>query len=319
MKYVITIDTEEDNWSNYSSTKNSTENIRRIDSLQEIFNRNNVKPTYLISYPVATNPNSIFILRKILEKNNCEIGMHCHPWNTPPFEEEINTCNSMLCNLPSSLVLKKLTTLYEVIEKNFRVSPVSFRAGRLGFSSSVANALCKLGFQVDSSVSPYTDWREYGGPDFSDFPLYPYKFNPDNLKTPCSDGVLLELPVTIGFLQSNFTRCQKLSRFLEGYYGKKLRLKGILNKLRLLNKIWLSPETSSASDMIKLAQRLQRLNYSFLNLSFHSTSLMAGLGPFVRCKSDEKIFLDKIEKFLQYTAKNNMQSTTLSHYDIRCP
>ena len=98
MKFIVTIDTEEDNWDKYSRTDNPVENLKKIIPLQKIFDRYGVRPTYLISYPVATDPKCIEILKSILDQGQCEIGSQCHPWNTPPFVEEINEHNSMLTN-----------------------------------------------------------------------------------------------------------------------------------------------------------------------------------------------------------------------------
>jgi len=312
MKLIITIDTEEDNWDLYSATDNPVSNIDKIIPLQILFDKYGIRPTYLITYPVATNPASREILKRILGENKCEIGMHCHPWNTPPFKEEINAVNSMLCNLPEQLIIDKLRTLSQVIEQNFGVTPRSFRAGRWGFSPVVAKALYQVGCHVDSSVSPFVNWREYHGPDYSTFQLYPYRFDPGDIKTPNDQGVLMEVPATVGFLQNNFERCQLLTKKLEGKVGKNLYLKGLLHKLKLLNKVWLSPELSSASDMIRLARRIRGMNYPFLNMSFHSTTLRAGLSPFVKDKADEEKFIRKIDDFLSFTTEAGFQSVTLS-------
>lgn len=312
MDLIVTIDTEEDNWEHYSATDNPVENIRKIVRLQSLFDMFGVKPTYLITYPVATNPTSVEILKKILEDGKCEIGMHCHPWNTPPFEEEINAYNSMLCNLPQPLVQQKLRVLHKAICENFDVTPVSFRAGRWGFSSAVAQTLCQLGYRVDTSVCPFVDWGQYHGPDFSCFQLHPYRFHPDDIATPRGNGVLLEIPATVGFLQNNFERCQRWARLTETDFGKKLRLKGILSRLRLLNKVWLSPELASSDDMIRLAHRIRDMNYPCLNMSFHSNSLLASLSPFVQDKAGEEKFIHKIDEFLSFSAGAGFKPVTLS-------
>ena len=176
MKLVVTVDTEEDNWGRYSAMDNPVHNIDKIVSLQKIFDQYAVKPTYLITYPVATNPRSVAILKRILEQGKCEIGTHCHPWNTPPFNADavIHEKDTMLCNLPEKLILEKLTTLHEAIIKNFNYQPVSFRAGRWGFGPSVARVLEKMDYRVDSSVTPFVNWDQYYGPDFSSFRLKPY-------------------------------------------------------------------------------------------------------------------------------------------------
>lgn len=311
MKLVITIDTEEDNWARYSTTDNPVENIEKIIQLQALFDRFGVKPTYLVTYPVATNPRSVAILKANLDAGKCEIGTHCHPWNTPPFEEEISERNSMLCNLPEDLVYRKLKCLHEVISNNFDVLPVSFRAGRWGFSASVARSLASLGYLVDTSVSPFVDWSAYHGPDFSNYPLSPYRFDLDDIFTPRADGALLEIPATVGFLQGDFARCQKWTKACETDIGKKLRMKGILNMLGLLEKAWLSPEHVDSGIMIRLAQRVENMKIPILNTTFHSTSLMASLGPFVVDQAAEKLFMRKVEDLLVHAVKSDWTTVCL--------
>ena len=295
MDLVITIDTEEDNWATYSATDNPVSNIEKLIPLQQMFDRYQVKPTYLISYPVATDPQAVEILKSFLSAGKCEIGMHCHPWNTPPFEEEINDINSMLCNLPAELVHKKLITLHQTICENFEIVPVSFRSGRWGFSSAVASSLVSLGYKVDTSVSPFIDWCEYHGPDYSGFPLHPYRFHPDDIAVSSHNGSLLEVPATVGFFQKNFHRCQQITKACENLLGKILRVKGILDRMGLVNKHWLSPELSDAISMVKLARRMELNGYPCINMSFHSNSLLPGCSPFVRTAKEEEIFLKRLK------------------------
>jgi hypothetical protein len=167
MYLIITIDTEEDNWGDYSPTGHALENIERIPDLQQLLNEFNVKPTYLITYPVATDERAISILKGILDEGKCEIGSHCHPWNTPPFEEVNNKKNSMLCNLPIDLQFNKISFLHQTIQNNFGITPISFRAGRWGFNQEVAKNLFRLGYQIDTSITPFVDWADFHGPAFS--------------------------------------------------------------------------------------------------------------------------------------------------------
>ena len=167
MKLIITIDTEEDDWGAYKYSRNALENIKKISVLQKIFEEYKVIPTYLITYSVANNVESAVLFKKILGMGRCEIGAHCHPWSTPPFIERTSERNSMLCNLPSDLQYQKLEILHDTIFKKVGIEPKSFRAGRWGFNAVVADNLCKLGFKVDTSETPYCDWSMYHGPNFS--------------------------------------------------------------------------------------------------------------------------------------------------------
>jgi hypothetical protein len=277
MKLIVTIDTEEDNWGDFRSTGYSLENIERISSLQDLFNSFNVKPTYLITYTVATNERCISILKGILDHDLCEIGTHCHPWNTPPFNEVTNERNSMLSNLPFDLQYKKLNAIHTAIKNNFNIDSLSFRAGRWGYSHEVAKNLHRHGYKVDTSISPYTDWTNCHGPDFSYISPKPYRFSTENIFQESFNGHMLEIPATVGFFQKNFALCNYILQALRRKPINKLRLMGILDRLNFLNKVWLSPENSDSKKMIKLTQRMMCNGYRFVNLMFHSTSLKAGL------------------------------------------
>jgi peptidoglycan/xylan/chitin deacetylase (PgdA/CDA1 family) len=317
MKLVITIDTEEDNWGRYSTTDNPVENIERIAPLQLLFDEFGIKPTYLVTYPVATNHSSVAILRRILDEGKCEIGAHCHPWNTPPFEEKLNGFNSMLCNLPEPMVHRKLTALHDAICSNFGVAPASFRAGRWGFGPAVARSIHRLGYRIDTSVTPFVSWKHYQGPDFTNKFPPPYRFNAKPLNTNEKNGAILEVPVTIGFLQSRVQMSRQLDEVINRPLSIRLYIPSILIRLRLLNKVWLSPEMADANSMIKLAKQMQKNGLSCLNMTFHSTSLLSGLSPFVRTKTAQDGFIKKIRKFFVFARAEGWESMTLAQFETK--
>jgi len=309
MYLAITIDTEEDNWSDYDSEP-VLSNIGKLTELQNLFDRYRVKPTYLISYPVATDKNSISILRKIMEDDRCEIGAHLHPWNTPPFEEERTPKNTMLFNLDEDLQYRKLESLHAKIVENFQCKPVSFRSGRWGFDPMVARNIHRLGYKVDTSVSPYSSWEKYHGPDFSDRSPAPQKIPAGKGGAP--DSWILEVPATIGFLQDNYDLCNKCLKTISGSALRHFRLVGILDKLKVINKVCLSPEPDSAENMIRLAESMKRNGYQILNMFFHSTSLQHGLNHFTKTKEEAEELTRRIERFLEYAAASNIRSMKLS-------
>ena len=312
MKLVVTIDTEEDNWGSYSPTDYSFKNIERLPALQALFDQYSVQPTYLITYPVATNEKSVRIMSDLLKEGTCEIGTHCHPWNTPPYEEESNEQSTMLCNLPDTLQYRKLISLHNTIKHNFGVNPVSFRAGRWGFSQEVAKNLVRLGYKIDTSVTPYTDWSMYCGPDYSNDSPQPYRMKWEDVSHNCFNHDLLEVPASVGYLQKNFSVCNRVLKFLRQKPLRRMRLTGLLYKLRLVNKVGLSPEVVDSREMILFAQRLMKNNYQVLNMFFHSPFLHSGLTPFVRTPADEKRFLKTIREFLVYARDSGIESIKLS-------
>jgi peptidoglycan/xylan/chitin deacetylase (PgdA/CDA1 family) len=316
MNLVITIDTEEDNWNVSSPTDQAVENIERLPLLQDLFDEFAVKPTYLITYPVATNDRSVSILRAIVESGRCEIGAHCHPWNTPPIEEEISNKNSMLCNLPIDLQYRKLYSLDRAIQESFGVKPVSFRAGRWGYNHTVAANLCRLGYKIDSSITPYTNWTGDHGPNFSHVSPQLYSFSSDRIFHHEPNGPLIEIPATIGYLQKNFALCTKILQFLERGSVRRFRLVGLLNYFQLISKVWLSPEVSDEKRMIQLAEQMRQNQYGVVNMFFHSTSVKAGLSPFVKSAADETRFRSRIREFLTYARDTGMKSVTLADYSL---
>jgi len=309
MHLAITIDTEEDNWSDYESVP-VLSNIGRLSELQNLFDRYKVKPTYLITYPVATDKNSISILRKIMEDDRCEIGAHLHPWNTPPFEEERTPENTMLFNLDEDLQYRKLESLHSKIVENFRFEPVTFRSGRWGFDQTVARNIHRLGYKVDTSVSPYSSWEKYHGPDFSEYSPMPQKIQMGNSGNP--DSWILEVPATIGFLQDNYDLCNKCLKTISGSALRHFRLIGILDKLNVINKVCLSPEPDNAEKMIRLAESMKRNGYQLLNMFFHSTSLQHGLNHFTKTKEEAEELTRRIDKFLEYASASNIRPIKLS-------
>ena len=312
MKLIITIDTEEDNWGSCSPTPYTLENIERIPALQDTFDGFDVKPTYLITYPVATDDRAASILRAISEADKCEIGAHCHPWNTPPLEEERHTVNSMLCNLPAALQYAKMEHLHETIRRRFGLEPVSFRTGRFGYNTTVARNLHRLGYKIDTSITPYMSWTRNHGPDFTDISPRPFRFSSDNAFQECASGDLIEVPTTIGFLQRNFVRSNIIFKAVTRRPLNKLRLAGILHRLGLLNRAWLSPELSNSRTMIRLAQTMMRDGYRVLNMMFHSPSLQAGLTPFTRSKDDERRFFQHLREFLAFARDTGIEPIRLA-------
>jgi hypothetical protein len=312
MYLVITIDTEEDNWGQYSSDGATVENILKIPQLQDLFDKFNAKPTYLVTYPVAKDEKAVSILKGILDKGNCEIGTHCHPWNTPPFEEETNDRNSMLCNLPKDLQFKKIKYLHETIVRNFGIEPVSFRSGRWGYNDSVAKNLHKLGYKVDTSVISFTNWKCDFGPDFSAIDPQQFRFSLNDAYNESENVTLLEVPATVGYLQKDFALSNFLLNLLQSRLIRKLKLIGILDKLNILNKVWLSPENSDSKAMIELARRMMINKYKCINMFFHSTSLKAGQSPAVKTENDSVRFMACIEEFLLFAKNVGIEPVTLS-------
>lgn len=264
---LVTIDTEEDNWG-CMQQQYSVENIQSIPKVQNIFDSFGIRPIYLCNTTVVVDPVSIKILKAIFKQGKCDIGTHLHPWNSPPIKENLSEFNSHLKNLPGELIKAKLDNLTKRIIEEFGIQPVIFRAGRWGLGENVVNALVELGYNIDTSVTPFTSWESYGkGTDFSSSPFKPYITHLDHgiAKVAARESNILEVPVSIGFNRIPFPFWFSVYDIIGKSPLRKLRLIGLLDRSRLLQKIWLSPEFNNATEMLSLSNQL--LNQGVNNIA----------------------------------------------------
>lgn len=300
---VVTIDTEEDQWG-MSAEKPTLSNINSLPELQRYFDEENILPTYLVSYPVATDDFAVEILLKILLKGKCEIGAHLHPWNCPPLFEEVNEQNTMLTNLPYELQLLKIITITQCINSRFGRKPKVFRAGRWGIGKETIKALIECGYATDTSVTPFTSWECYNGPSFINAPNMPYYLDLEgNVSLSYShkemiDRKIYEVPVTIGFNRWPFKKWQKVHLTLN-IFPAFLHFNGILHRSHLLRKIWLSPEIDNANNMLILTKIVLENGGKILNMNFHSNSLTPGMGPFVKNEYDLAKFRSNLKTYFK--------------------
>lgn len=309
MYLAITIDTEEDNWGEFDRPSYTVDNVARIPSLQDLFARRGVRPTYLISHPVATSPKAIEILGGYREQGLCEIGTHPHPWNTPPVVEERTPFNSFISNLPSALQFEKIKTLTETIQRNFGCRPTVYRSGRWGFSEDVARHLIRLEYAVDTSIYPTCDWRSSGGPDFTHYSYEPFVYQVGG--EGANGGSLFEVPPTIDFIQTPRRVASIVSRSIRRLPAGD-RIAGVLDRLHVLNHVSLSPEINDARAMIRLADTLLNRGARVINMFFHSPTLLEGCSPFAKTAADVAAFVARIDTFLGFAQSAGLRPVTMS-------
>ena len=310
--FIVTVDTEEDDWNGGRSIGSPVSNVERVPAFQTLCDRYGIRPTYLLTYPITQDGEAARLFRGLAGKGVCEIGLHCHPWNTPPFEEDLTPANSMLCNLPADLQVKKIQTLGRAIHKAVGVQPVSFRAGRWAYSAQIAQHLVALGYRVDSSITPYVDWTHQHGPDFTDYPLHPYRVQPSNIQAPVADGALLEIPATIGLLGWSSPLAERIWKAIAKGNLAVFKGTGLLATLGIVQKVWLSPEVVDGPTMIRLIAQLRRQGHHCFNMVFHSSSLKAGLTPFVRTVEEESRLLQRMEAVFRYVRSEGIRPMTLT-------
>ena len=91
--FIITVDTEGDNlWAWKPGDIISTNNSRFIDRFQSLCESFGFIPVYLCSYEMIMDDYFCSYISQKANNQLCEIGMHLHAWNTPPFFD-IDRCS----------------------------------------------------------------------------------------------------------------------------------------------------------------------------------------------------------------------------------
>ncbi len=290
-RLLVVVDTEEEfPWDQpHSRQCVSVDAMSALSIGQAVFDRFGLKPTYVIDYPVASQTAGFEPLREIYDQNACTVGAHLHPWVNPPFLEELTKRNTFPGNLPEEVEKAKLSLLTEEIEKRF-VRPNVYKAGRYGVGPNTASILKSLGYTIDMSPTPGFSYSKEGGPNFSQFPASPYWFSKDQLCLPCTGGFVGAFRTFGPLIYPGVDR--KLMR--------KLKAGGILSRLRLLERIRISPEGFTTEEMISLTKTLYRGGVRTFTLSFHSPTLQPGNTPYVQTQSELNEFLETIRRYLEF-------------------
>jgi hypothetical protein len=296
MHLLVGIDTEGDNqWDAAARANQRFENIYALPRLHALFARHRVRPTYVITHPVACDPRSAEVLRSLLTGGNCEIGAHHHAWETPPCTVDDVRGHAYASTLPRGQFVDQLAMLTTAIAEAVGARPVSYRSGRFGFSADHVAALENQGYLIESSVAPLFYESHKGGPEFVEAPLTPYFLAYDSATRPGASNVL-EVPVSAGLNR-------RLPRRLQYAYARAPRpytTKRLLRALGVLRLRWLRPSYSSAGDMIALARDLARAGEPVLNLLFHSSEAIVGGSPYNRTQGELDAFFDRLERILKF-------------------
>jgi hypothetical protein len=291
---TVVIDTEEEfDWSApFSSANVGTSHIRHQHRAHRIFEKYGITPTYLVDFPVAGNAESRAVLRELVAGGHCEIGAHLHPWVNPPIDEVVGLRSSYPGNLPPALERAKLARLTEAIGDAFGTRPLVYRAGRYGVGAATAEILEELGYEVDTSVVPYSDFRSELGPDFGACGQRPYWFGRTRR--------LLELPLTVGWAGLLCRAGKPLHDRVQSPLPRALHVPGVLARLRLFERIRLSPEGITFDEMRRLTLALFRSGLRTFSLTYHSPSLQPGNTPYVRTQSELDSFLAALDRYFDF-------------------
>ena len=300
-RVMMTVDTEEAwDWSGpYPTTQYSVEHVSRLGSFQTVCERYGMRPTYFANHAVMADASARSTMLELARRPNVEIGMHIHPWNTPPFvgEAPVLPRNTYLHTRPEDEIQEKLAATYgQFLKAGLR--PTSFRGGRYSTSAAIQRFLSNAGFVADCSIVPYTRWAEDGAPDFSHDGLMPRR-----LAVPGGRGQpLWAIPQSAGFTRAPFGLWAFVHNAIEHSTLSRFHLIGAADRLGLVRRVWLNFEMGGVSDWVPFLKRLRRMQVPVVTLTVHSSSLFVGPGPYTRTHAQERVIAERIENVLDAIA-----------------
>jgi hypothetical protein len=293
--FCITIDTEPDcdiHWKRSQPLVFESVLSGIPDILRPIWNTYNIKPVYFVSPEVINNEQCCQILKNEI-KSGAEIGTHLHSEYIEPQMKYNQADGTLSSEFPcfaysDDVEYEKIKNLTGLIKQKLNIQPISYRAGRYGADLATVKSLEKLGYKVDSSVTPDISWSSFGGPDHSIASKQPYFVDNENLYKSGSMKIL-EVPISIS----------------------KKRFPFLPEKWMFYR--WLRPTHMTAFEMKRLVNEfLANFENPVLNMMFHSMEIIPGKTPFVRTKFEQKLFIRRLEKVIQYIIKKGFENKTLA-------
>jgi len=288
---TVSIDTECDhdpNWTRSSPLTFHSITTGVPDILQPAFSSVGAVPTYLLTVEVMEDDASAAALQALT--GNYEYGTHLHAAFIEPEKKFTDYAGvdspDFQCSYAPDIEYRKLENLTHLFEQRFGYRPTSFRAGRYGASFNSINALEKLGYLVDTSVTPYLAWQEPNARvDFRRAPEQPYFTEANDIARRGAVRPLLEVPVTM--------------------------------KPRLLRgPRWFRPWFATVEQMQQIVRyqlhrhRSQRV--VVLNMMFHSMEIIPQATPYPQDQDQVKRFVDDMTTVLDWCAAMGVSFCGLS-------
>jgi hypothetical protein len=309
---VVTIDVEPDasiNWqySNPLDFKGVRIGVKK--RLQPLFMEWQIVPTYLINNVVLEDTASVDILSSLPGKY--ELGAHLHPEFIEPAKKYFDYAGKRgeanCCYYPPEIESEKIKNITNLFEEKFRYRPVTFRAGRYGAGPNTIQSLARLGYLIDTSITPHLCWEDKSMEkplDFRNAPEQPYWINENDITLEDTEGKLLEVPISVGLFKRNVVK--------ELIVG----LGGLRHELRKYKPLWLRPYYSSAEEMTKIAgqfcAKYEKSGSIVLNMMLHNVETLPGLSPYTKTESECVLYFNHLREFFSFCIRNGYNSIGLS-------
>lgn len=254
------------------------------DRLQPLFRQFRAKPTYLLSTEVMRDAHACETFANL--DGDAELGTHLHGEFAEPYAFEPDVTSALQCHYDRETERQKLRSLTGLFRTSFGRGPRSFRAGRFGIGRNSLGLLQDLEYTVDSSVTPYKDWKwaHSSGVSFRQAPTQPYWPVMDKPQLAAQRaGILLEVPVTIR--PSALGEVPVIGRWAEPR--------------------WLRPTHASVDRLIAIAREeighvrsLRADGPVILNCMFHNVEVIPGASPYAKNESQAEAITKRLAGFL---------------------
>jgi hypothetical protein len=325
---IISIDTECDKTTGWNiqrplSFSNISEGVAKF--LQPLFQKYKIRPTYLLSPEVIADPDSAAYFMSIA--GDAELGAHLHSeFIEPDANFSAERASDYQSDYPASIEEAKLKNLTLLFENTFGFMPLSFRGGRFGIGPSTLSILEKLGYRVDSSVSPDTYWvrNNNGYQNFLGAPYQPYFPSVKDFRKKGSMKII-ELPVTMYNRRllpfpAAIKQKIKINRRWKHFVYKALFRPG-------KNLLWLRPTWFNAHEMLSIAKKMianvEKENFKtsgnsdvYLCMMFHSNEYTLGCSPYSMTGEHLATMKRNLEDFLRLMDEMQVKPIGLSEVRI---
>lgn len=309
---VITIDVEPDcsstwHYSDPLKFKGVSEGIVQI--LQPLFNKYDITPTYLINNVVLEDDDSVKTFLQLQGKY--ELGTHLHPEFIEPSKKYNyyggKKGEANCCFYPPDIESGKIKNITTLFENRFGYRPVAFRAGRYSAGSNTISSLARLGYLVDTSITPHICWNDESREkpvDFTNAPEQPYFMETEDITKENTRGEILQIPISIGLKKRPLLR-----EFLVSGAG-------LRHAFRRYKPVWLRPHYSSAEEMIELAKQYimayQNRDKIVLNMMFHNVEVLPGISPYTNSETKCREYVEQLKIFFTFCKQKNFDCIGLN-------
>jgi len=250
--------------------------------------------TLFCTYPVIQDPKSREIVAWWQGEMGAELGIHLHPWNTPPLTPD----DGEDPRFPRIERLEaKLATQTRSHRELLGCTASSFRMGRFDFRPEFGGLLPRYGLRVDSSLLPL-GWSKNGPHRFL-VPYEPHFLGPGFLEVP---------PTMTPIVPGSELFVEKIAQ-----WSPRIIRSLLLEGFRTIAAAGTQP-TMYFGPIMRLAANLHLSRGGrFLTLYLHSSELMPGGSPLSRDLAAVDRLVDRLRRFFDGLATHHLlHGVTLS-------